>query len=70
LLKVIHKKKCIDFDEIFAPVARLEAIRLLLAFAAHMNFKPFHMDIKSAFLNGYLKELVYVEQTARRFWGQ
>ena len=52
----------IDFDETFAPVARLEAIRILLAFANHNNFKLFQMDVKSAFLNGFVKEEVYVEQ--------
>ncbi|KAJ9558388.1 LOW QUALITY PROTEIN: hypothetical protein OSB04_013002 [Centaurea solstitialis] len=52
----------IDYDETFAPVARLEAIRLFLAFAAHMNFKVFQMDIKNAFLNGKLNEEVYVAQ--------
>nr|CAD1838643.1 unnamed protein product [Ananas comosus var. bracteatus] len=52
----------IDFDETFAPVARLEAIRILLAFASYMNFKLFQMDVKSAFLNGYIFEEVYVEQ--------
>ena len=60
--KGYSQEEGIDYDETFAPVARLEAIRLLLAFAAHMNFKLFQMDVKSAFLNGYLKELVYVEQ--------
>ena len=45
-----------DFDETFAPVARLESIRLLIAYASHMNFKLFQMDVKTAFLNGYLKE--------------
>ena len=52
----------IDFDETFAPVARLEAIRILLAFANHNNFKLFQMDVKSAFLNGFIKEKVYVKQ--------
>ncbi|KAJ9547080.1 hypothetical protein OSB04_019623 [Centaurea solstitialis] len=52
----------IDYDETFAPVARLEAIRLFLAFAAHMNFNVFQMDIKNAFLNGKLNEEVYVAQ--------
>ena len=46
----------IDFDETFAPVARLESIRILLAIASHQ------MDIKSAFLNGMLQEEIYVEQ--------
>ncbi|CAM8966101.1 unnamed protein product [Rhodiola kirilowii] len=52
----------VDFDETFAPVARLEAIRLLLALACHLKFKLFQMDVKSAFLNGVLNEEVYVAQ--------
>jgi uncharacterized membrane protein YciS (DUF1049 family) len=52
----------IDYDETFAPVARLEAIRIFLAFAAFSNFKVYQMDVKSAFLNGKLDEEVYVEQ--------
>ena len=52
----------INFDETFAPVARLESIRILLAIASHLNFKLYQMDVKSAFLNGMLQEEVYVEQ--------
>jgi hypothetical protein len=52
----------LDFEETFAPVARLESIRILLAYAAHLSFKLFQMDVKSAFLNGPIKEEVYVEQ--------
>ena len=52
----------IDFNETFAPVARLESIRILLAIASHLNFKLYQMDVKSAFLNGILQEEVYVEQ--------
>ncbi|KAJ9553055.1 LOW QUALITY PROTEIN: hypothetical protein OSB04_017100 [Centaurea solstitialis] len=52
----------IDYEEKFAPVARLETIRIFLAFAAHRGFKVFQMDVKSAFLNGKLKEEVYVKQ--------
>ena len=52
----------IDFEETFAPVARLEAIRILLAFAVSQSVKIFQMDVKSAFLNRYIKEEVYVEQ--------
>ena len=58
-----NQEKGIDFDETFAPVARLEVIRLLLAFACHMNFKLFQIDVKSAFLNGFIQEEVYVEQS-------
>jgi hypothetical protein len=52
----------LDFEETFAPVARLESIRILLAYAAHHSFRLFQMDVKSAFLNGPIKEEVYVEQ--------
>jgi hypothetical protein len=50
------------FDETFAPVARLESIRILLAYATHHDFKLYQMDVKSAFLNIPIKEEVYVEQ--------
>jgi hypothetical protein len=50
----------LDFEETFAPVARLEAIRILLAFATSKEFKPYQMDVKSAFLNGVIQEEVYV----------
>nr|GFA44644.1 putative ribonuclease H-like domain-containing protein [Tanacetum cinerariifolium] len=52
----------IDYDETFASVARIEAIRLFLAYAAHKDFTVFQMDVKIAFLNGILKEEVYVGQ--------
>ncbi|GJS49015.1 retrovirus-related pol polyprotein from transposon TNT 1-94 [Tanacetum coccineum] len=52
----------IDYDETFAPVTRIETIRIFLAFATYMNFIVFQMDVKSAFLNGKLKEEVYVKQ--------
>ncbi|KAK1691971.1 hypothetical protein QYE76_008668 [Lolium multiflorum] len=52
----------VDYDETFAPVARLESIRILLAYAAHHGFKLQQMDVKSAFLNGPLHEEVYVKQ--------
>ena len=57
-----NQEEGIDYDETFTPVARLEAIRTLLAFATHHNFKLFQMDAKSAFLNSFIKENVYVEQ--------
>ena len=53
----------VDFDETFAPVARLESIRILLGIASHLNFKLYQMDVKSAFLNDMLQEKVYVEQS-------
>nr|GEZ10185.1 hypothetical protein [Tanacetum cinerariifolium] len=52
----------IDFEESFAPVARLEAIRIFLAYAAHKNMVVYQMDVKTAFLNGNLREEVYVSQ--------
>ncbi|GJY97296.1 putative ribonuclease H-like domain-containing protein [Tanacetum coccineum] len=52
----------IDYDEVFAPVARIEAIRLFLAYASFMNFIVYQMDVKSAFLYGTIKEEVYVCQ--------
>nr|GEY43180.1 integrase, catalytic region, zinc finger, CCHC-type, peptidase aspartic, catalytic [Tanacetum cinerariifolium] len=52
----------IDYDETFTPVARIEAIRLFLAYAAHKDFIVFQIDVKTAFLNGILKEEVYVGQ--------
>src|SRR5438132_11550304 len=52
----------IDFEEVFAPVARLESVRLLLALAVHRGWSVHHMDIKSVFLNGDLQEEVYVIQ--------
>jgi hypothetical protein len=54
--------KCLDFGETYAPVARLESIRILLAYATYHGFKLYQMDVKSAFLNGPIKEEVYVEQ--------
>ena len=50
----------VDFDKSFAPVARMESIRVLLALACHLKFKLYKMDVKTAFLNGFLKEDVYV----------
>jgi Reverse transcriptase (RNA-dependent DNA polymerase) len=52
----------IDFEETFAPVARLESIRMLLAYASHKGFTLYQMDVKSAFLNGFLDEEVYVQK--------
>jgi hypothetical protein len=52
----------LDFDETFAPVERLEAIRMLLAYAFHKRFKVYQMDVRSTFLNAYLSEEVYMEQ--------
>ena len=51
-----------DFDETLVPIARIESIRVLLAFACHLKFKLYEMDMKSAFLNGFLEEEVSVAQ--------
>nr|GFA16586.1 retrovirus-related Pol polyprotein from transposon TNT 1-94 [Tanacetum cinerariifolium] len=55
-----RQEEGIDFEESFAPVARLEAIRIFFAYAAHMNMVVYQMDVKTAFLNGNLREEVYV----------
>ncbi|GJX19816.1 retrovirus-related pol polyprotein from transposon TNT 1-94 [Tanacetum coccineum] len=57
-----NQQEGIDFDETYAPVARLESIRILLAYACAHDFKLFQMDVKSAFLNGFINEEVFVAQ--------
>ena len=52
----------LDYGETFAPVIKLEAIRILLAYASHHEIKLYQMDVKSVFLNGFINELVYVDQ--------
>ena len=70
---VIHNKAClvaqwysqmegVDYDETFALVTRMESARILLSLACHLRFKVYQMDVKIAFLNGLLKEDVYVAQ--------
>ena len=56
------QKEGIDYEETFAPVARLESIRIFLAYAASKGFKLYQMDVKSAFINVYIEEEVYVRQ--------
>jgi hypothetical protein len=60
-LKWVYKLKR---NEVFAPVAHMESMRLLLALAAQERWRVYHMDVKSAFLNGDLKEEVYIHQPA------
>ncbi|GJX41319.1 retrovirus-related pol polyprotein from transposon TNT 1-94 [Tanacetum coccineum] len=57
-----NQQEGIDFDETYAPVVRLESIRILLAYACDHNFKLYQMDVKSDFLNGFINEEVYVAQ--------
>ncbi|KAI3746879.1 hypothetical protein L6452_09321 [Arctium lappa] len=57
-----RQEEGIDYDETFAPVACIEAIRMFLTYAAHKNFTVYQMDVKTTFLNGILKEEVYVSQ--------
>jgi len=60
--KGYNQEEGIDYYETYAPVGRLEAIRLLLAFACIMDFMLFQMDVKIFFLNGYIEEEIYVDQ--------
>nr|GEZ39291.1 retrovirus-related Pol polyprotein from transposon TNT 1-94 [Tanacetum cinerariifolium] len=57
-----NQQEEIDYDETYAPIARLESIRILLAYACALDFRLFQMDVKSAFLNGFINEEVYVAQ--------
>ncbi|GJR72683.1 retrovirus-related pol polyprotein from transposon TNT 1-94 [Tanacetum coccineum] len=57
-----NQQEGIDYDKTYAPVARLEPIRILLAYACDLDFKLFQMDVKSAFLNGFINKEVYVAQ--------
>ena len=52
----------VNYDETFTLIACMESIRILMALACHLKFKPYQMDVKTAFLNGFLKEDVYVAQ--------
>ncbi|GKF14901.1 retrovirus-related pol polyprotein from transposon TNT 1-94, partial [Tanacetum coccineum] len=61
-LQTDSEEEGIDFEESFAPVARLEAVQMFIAYAAHKNITIFQMDVKTDFLNGPLKEEVYVSQ--------
>jgi hypothetical protein len=51
-----------NFEETFAPVSTMEAIRLILAYACSKNIKVYRMDVKSVFLNGKLEEEIYIKQ--------
>ena len=60
--KVFSQQPGIDYNETFSPVARLDTVRIVLAIVGHHKSKVYHMDVKSAFLNGILQEEVYVQQ--------
>ncbi|GJW62733.1 retrovirus-related pol polyprotein from transposon TNT 1-94 [Tanacetum coccineum] len=57
-----NQQECINYDKNYAPVARLESIRILLAYVCALDFKLFQMDVKSAFLNDFINKVVYVAQ--------
>ncbi|GJR66967.1 retrovirus-related pol polyprotein from transposon TNT 1-94 [Tanacetum coccineum] len=60
-----HQEKGIDFEKSFAPVARLEAIRIFLAFVAHMNIVVYQMDVKTAFLNGSVDPTLFIHKEGK-----
>jgi hypothetical protein len=60
VVKGYAQRQGIDFEEAYALVARLEAVRLMLALAAHEGWQVHHMDMKTAFLNGDLQEVVFI----------
>ena len=61
ICKGYEQEEGIDYGETFSPVARMEGVRTLLAYATYKGFKVYQMDVKSAFLNGILEEEVYIE---------
>jgi hypothetical protein len=62
LIKGFSQVDGLDFGETFVPIARLEAIRILFAYASHHEMKLYQIDVKSVFLNGFINKLVYVDQ--------
>ncbi|KAD4385615.1 hypothetical protein E3N88_25784 [Mikania micrantha] len=63
-----YQQEGIDYEEVFAPVARLEAIRIFLAYASYMNFTVYQMDVKTAFLYGKFDKVLYGLHQAPRAW--
>ncbi|GKE45021.1 retrovirus-related pol polyprotein from transposon TNT 1-94 [Tanacetum coccineum] len=63
IAKGYSQQEGIDFEESFAPVTRLKVVRMFVAYAAHKNFTIYRMDVKTAFLNGPLKEEVFIHQS-------
>ena len=64
MVKGYAQQYVVDYQEIFAPVARYDTIKLILAFASHSSWQIHQLDVKSAFLNGLLAEEIYVEPRA------
>ena len=62
MVKGYSQKKGIDYKEVFAPVVRFETIRALIALEAQKKWMIHHLDVKSAFLNGEIEEVIYVQQ--------
>ena len=62
VVKGYSQRKRIDYEEVFAPVVRFETIRALIALASLKRWVIYHLDVKSAFLNGEIEELIYVQQ--------
>ena len=62
MCKGYSQEEGVDYGETFAPIARLEGVRMLLTYAAHKGFKVYQMAVKSTFLNGIFDEEVYIEQ--------
>ena len=62
VLKSFSQVQAVDYDEIFSPVAMLKSVRIMLAIAAFCDYEIWQMDVKTAFLNGYLKEELYMMQ--------
>ena len=59
--KGFRQRKGVDYEETFSPVAMLKSIQILLAIAAHYDYEIWYMDVKTAFLNGYIKEDIFME---------
>ena len=59
--KCYTQKQGLDYEETFSPVVMLKSVRIVLSIAAALDYEIWHMDIKTAFLNGYLEESIYIE---------
>lgn len=63
MIQGYNQEEGIDYDKILAPIARMEAIRMLIGLVTNKKFNLYQMHVKNAFLNGYLQEEVYVKQS-------